>query len=165
MKTEKVRLATGGPVSFTMRYILLAAALNLMAAGNANFGGAWVLNVERSKWVEDRKPTSAAITIEHNDPEFKYDGTVSYSTESRHYKFDGAIDGKQYPVDEFYGKGHVILKRVNDRTLESVTTSTDGKYKETARSALSRDGKTLTRSITLESPQGKKRWTEVYEKK
>src|SRR5258706_10873199 len=113
-----------------------------------------------------KKRQNVDVTIDHNEPAFKYSGTVTSEGEPVHtFEFSGAIDGKPYPVNDTYGAGVLSIKRVDLYTLSSVSKSSDGKHEVNATTYLSQDGKTLTRRITEKLPAGWVSWTEVYEKK
>lgn len=145
--------------------VLLWAALGL-SAPPANLSGDWHLNVERSRWGQMPKPHSVVLHIEHKDPALHYTGEVVYANEdTRDFAFDGAFDGKPYGMSRSFGHGMIVLKRVDLWTFESVMTSDNGEYVESARTSLSQDGRTMTRRLELRSPDGTKRWTEVYEKR
>ena len=146
--------------------ILCLAAVGICAAQNANLSGSWQLNVEKSHWGSKPKPVSVSLVIEHNDPALKYHGTVNEGLEhTRDFSFEGAIDGKSYPMTAAAGPGQAVLKRVNASTIESEFKSSDGRSTETTRTSVSRDGKVLTRTIREKTPEGTKTWSEVYDKK
>ncbi|MCS7044111.1 MAG: hypothetical protein NZR01_15095 [Bryobacteraceae bacterium] len=132
----------------------------------ANLSGNWQLNVARSKWGNVNKPVSVLLTIEHQEPKLSYHGSVMYANEDqREFGFSGAIDGKPYPMSRSFGEGEITLVRVNERTIDSTFRTYDGNYIETARTILSRDGRTLERQLRLVSPEGTKKWTEIYERR
>jgi hypothetical protein len=131
-----------------------------------SLSGTWVLDVEKSRWNQARKPISLVLTVEHNEPELKYSGRILYvDEESRPFSFQGAVDGKEYRMNRSFGPGNVVLERENARTFRSTYRSDCGRYTESARTSLSSDGKWLTREIRLETPAGRYNWTEVYERK
>ncbi|MGQ9917507.1 MAG: hypothetical protein ACUVS7_08830 [Bryobacteraceae bacterium] len=151
------------PASVLSAAFLLGA---LCAAQPANLSGNWQLNVDRSKWGTVNKPVSVVLTIEHQEPKLSYHGSVLYANEDqRDFGFSGAIDGKPYPMSRSFGNGEIVLVRVNDRTIESTFRTADGNYVETARTTVSRDGLTLERRLKLVSPEGTKKWTEIYERR
>src|SRR3954447_25991008 len=150
------------------RIIVSLLVVHVLLGGDAgaNFTGQWHLNVQQSKWGKMKKPQNVDVTIEQNEPTFKYSGTVTSEGESVHtFEFSGAIDGKMYPVNDTYGPGMLSIKRVNRSTLSSVSKSSDGKHEVNATTYLSEDAKTLTRRITEKLPGGWVSWTEVYDKK
>lgn len=149
----------------------LASALGLLTvclcAGQApSLSGTWHVNVAKSKWGTVSKPVSVVLEIEHKDKDIHYHGAVTYANEdTREFGFTGAFDGKPYRMSRSYGEGSITMRRVDSFTFESTFRSDDGQYTEDARTTLSGDLKTLTRRLTLRSPEGTKSWTEVYEKK
>ena len=151
--------------------IAMLAAISCSAAlfaadQPANMGGTWKLNVEKSNWGKRDKPSHGDIHIEQRDPTFKYKGSVlnADGTDVRKFEFDGAIDGKSYPVSGPDGAGAVTVKRVNANTIQSHYTSSDGKVFEDATTSISKNGKELTRHVRRKGPQGETTWTEVYDK-
>ena len=98
-------------VWFVPAILLMGLGLSLDQAGNLT--GTWQLNVEKSHWGEMRRPTSVVIVIDHNEPTLHYSGSIVYANEdTRDFAFDGAIDGKAYPMTRSFGKGKAVLRRV-----------------------------------------------------
>jgi hypothetical protein len=148
---------------------LFAFAAVCLNAEVANMSGAWALNVKRSTWGDKPSPTRVDLTIQHNEPSFKYSGTAQPPDEraASTFEFSGAIDEKEYTVTE-NGKAarKVRYKRTGDNTIEGVFMGTDGTSAEMTRTTLARDGKTLVRNVRIKLPDGRvSTWTEVYEKK
>lgn len=155
-----------------MRFPFLASAacLTLLwsacAAQTASFTGNWSLNVDKSKWGSANKPLSVLVVIDHQEPSLHYHGSVTYANEDeRPFAFAGSVDGKPYPMTRSFGEGTITLSRIDAWTVESVFRTNDGAFTESARTSLSRDGRTLTRQLRVTSPEGPKKWTEVYEKR
>lgn len=151
--------------------VILAAAWQLTAAQTPGLSGTWQLNVAKSSWGKHPKPASAVLTIEHHEPELKYSGTVIFPTgvtggeHARTFAFDGAIDGKEYPVTGTLGTGKMEFHRVNADVVTSRFISSDGSLTETARTTLSPDGRMLVRDIHAKGPNGEETWTEVYDRR
>jgi hypothetical protein len=144
----------------------LSAALGVCAGQPANLSGNWHLNIEKSRWGNKAKPQSVTLFIEHQEPALRYSGTVTHVNEdTRDFTFDGAIDGKPYPMVGSRGAGTVVLHRVDASTYESIFRTADNTCIETARTSLSRDGRLMTRQIRLRTPEGTLAWTEVYERR
>jgi hypothetical protein len=148
---------------------LVALACTCLYADVANMSGTWALNVKRSTWGDKPSPVRVDITIEHNEPAFKYSGSSQAPDEraASTFEFNGAVDDKEYPVSE-NGKAtrKARFKRTADNAVEAVYFDPDGKQAETARMSLSRDGKTLVRQVRVKLPDGRlSTWSEVYEKK
>jgi hypothetical protein len=130
------------------------------------FSGNWRLNVEKSRWGQATKPISVVIVIDHREPAIQYYGAVLYVNEdTRAFGFAGAFDGKPYKMSRSFGDGMITLRRVDELTFESTFRTDDSLYTETARTSISRDGKTLTRKLTVRAPDGSKSWVEVYDKR
>jgi hypothetical protein len=145
---------------------LLVLMPGVCAGQSRDLSGSWHLNVEKSRWGSVSKPHSVVVVIAHHEPEIQYHGTVTYANEdTREFGFAGAFDGKAYRMVRSFGAGTITLHRVDESTFESSFRTDDGLTSETARTTLSRDGKTLTRKLTMRSPTDSKSWTEVYEKR
>ena len=143
----------------------LPIALGLCAQQPGNLTGNWYLNVDKSEWGSAKKLQDVVLHIEHKEPALRYSGSVTYLNEdTRGFTFDGAIDGKAYPMTRSYGSGTVVLRRIDALTFESVFRTNDNAYVENVRSTLSRGGRDLTRRVRLETPQGSTSWTEIYER-
>ncbi|HWR51535.1 MAG TPA: hypothetical protein VN428_10535 [Bryobacteraceae bacterium] len=141
--------------------LLFAAAVGLAVAAPINLTGTWKLNVNDSSWGKKERPTSVILTIDHHEPKLRISGTVAEANDSgNHFAFDGAIDGKSYESNA----GQTFYKRIDDRTVESSFRSKDGRYTEKATTKISRDGRRLTREIEVTRPDGRLKWTEVYDK-
>ncbi len=131
-----------------------------------NLSGTWNLNVEKSTWGAATKPVSVIIVISHNEPNLEYHGTVIYANEdAREFSYSGAINDKSYAMSRSFGDGSLTMHRVDPWTIDSVFRTEDGANIETARTTVSRDGKTLTRRLRLQSPDGAKTWTEIYDRR
>jgi hypothetical protein len=145
---------------------LLALTLGVCGADGQTFNGNWHLNLEKSRWASGAKPGNVVIVIDYLEPLIQYRGAVIYSSEDmRVFAFAGALDGKPYRASRSYGEGTVALHRVDPLTIDSIFRTDNGLYTETARTALARDGKTLTRRLTVESPDGRQSWVEVYDRR
>jgi len=124
--------------------VLFFLPLGLTAADAINLTGRWLLNLQRSRYGNLRKPLAIVIQIDHNEPALSYAGSITSADEdTREFGYVGAIDGKQYPVGRSYGDGKIVFRRHDRYTLISVFKSDDGKYAETARTSVSADGKLL----------------------
>lgn len=145
-------------------FALLGA--NLVAAADvANMSGTWKLNLEKSKF-EKSAPLSVLLKIEHNEPSFKYSGTVQrdQTAQPDTFEYSGAIDEKIHPVTENGKSGRTIkFARKSANTIQSW--SSDATMEEHAETTISADGKTLTRNMHVKQSNGLKRqWVEVYDK-
>ncbi len=152
--------------SFRWAAALLVFAWSVCAGQTQNFSGNWHLNVEKSRWGSATKPVAVVVVIDHHGDEIQYHGSVTYANEeTRAFGFGGMFDGKPYRMSRSYGDGEITLRRVNLSTFDSVFHSDDKQYMEMARTSVSRDGKLLTRKLTVRSPEGSKSWTEIYDKR
>jgi hypothetical protein len=146
----------------------LLFAIEIATAQVADMSGTWHLNVQKSSWGKHPKPTSGTVVIEHHEPAFKYPGNVDVdngtetSVGKRNFAFDGAIDGKEYPVSGSAAGAEMTLRRVNPNTIVSELKATDGTVIETAKTTISADGKQLTRELKATAPGKELSWTEVY---
>jgi hypothetical protein len=149
--------------------LLLSGATLLLAADVSNMSGTWSLNTKRSRWADKMTPpNTVTLLIVHNDPAFKYSGTVNQSGEDtpKKFEFDGAIDGKEYAVKEDNTERRIAWKRRDERIIESTSTLPDNGGKERTTITMSRDGRALERRLEVTSSSGRKvEWVEVYEKK
>jgi hypothetical protein len=131
----------------------------------AQFSGTWSLNVERSTWGSVTRPASVVVSIDHREPALAYSGVVTYSNEDvRPFQFEGAIDGKQYPVTRSCGAGHIVIWRTSPRSVSSMFRSEDGRCVESAETSITRSGTRIIRRLHSTAPSGVRSWTEVYDR-
>lgn len=149
--------------------LLLFAAPRLIGKTDPledNLAGTWVMDVQKSIWGEMQKPESVVLEIVRRGAEIRYSGLVTYQNQdTRSFTFDGAMDGREYPVMRSYGPGKLVMTRKGIATVESVYTSDSGVYVETVRTVLSADGKHMTRYMNLKYPPGIRTWVEVYNRR
>lgn len=150
-----------------MRYLITFLIMSGLALADiANMSGTWALDVDRSRFGDNPHPSNVTLTIQHNDPKLKYEGVVNHPNEGHiiDFRFDGAIDGREYTIKEDRGERRVTFRRVNDNVVESTSTWSDGELK--SRLTVSGDGRTIERRMEFRDRTGKKReWVEIYEKK
>lgn len=148
--------------------LLLAAILlpGLSPAQVADMSGTWILNKQRSSWKSSVRPFDVILRIEHREPSLKYDGTITYADEeTREFAYDGAIDGQPRAADRPAGSGTVTHRRVGPREYRTEFRTAGGQFVQILNTVISRDGKSLTRKVRIETPEGVRRWTEVYDRK
>ncbi len=143
--------------------ILLVFGVTLWAADSVV--GTWNLNVAKSKYSPGPPPKSATITYEETADGIKRTGeSIDAEGNKTSFEYTAKYDGKDYPVtgsDRFDG---ISLKRINDRTAEA-TLKKGGKMVSHARRVVSKDGKTMTLTLTGTDPKGQKmKNVAVYEK-
>jgi hypothetical protein len=152
-------------------FFALSFAIAVATAQVPDLSGTWLLNVQKSTWGKHPKPTSGTVVIEHHEPEFKYSGSVDVengaetSDGQRNFFFNGAIDGKEYPVTGSTGAVKMTFRRVSPTTIVSELKASDGAVLETAKTTISADGKRLTRELKARRPDGEVSWTEVYDRR
>ena len=150
--------------------LVFSLALAATAAQVADMSGTWQLNVQKSSWGKHPTPTSGTVTIVHHEPSFQYSGkvTVDTGTEtspgSNTFTFQGAVDGKQYPVSGSAPGAKMSIRRIDERTIASELRAQNGGVVETAKTTISADGKRLTRDVKAAGPNGEVSWTEVYDR-
>jgi len=151
---------------FRAAIFLAACFVGVCSAQVADLSGTWRLNIQKSRWGNVQRPFSILVTVEHKEPVLKYSGTMVYSggEDTRTFAFSGAIDGREYPITRSFGKGKIVIQRINNWTIEAKFRSDDGQRSEVVRTSLSRDGKVMRRSIRRNGPEGELSWTEVYER-
>lgn len=151
-----------------MRPLLIFAFLSssLIAFAADPLIGTWSLNPAKSKYQAGSPPKSMVITYEAKGKGIKYtssgtdaEGKPIASTYTADY------DGKESTVAGSKDWAPVVLKRVDQRTLEAKYIKF-GKPRAVATSVVSRDGKTLTITTVVQNPKGYS-FTNVgiYEKK
>lgn len=155
------------------RQVSTALAFAVLVAGAqvVDLSGTWQLDVQKSSWGKHPKPTSGTVTIQHQEPRFEYSGSAEFdngtetSDGKKTFAFNGAIDGKPYPVSGSAGPASMTIRRVNATTTISELKSADGATVETAKMTVSTDGKQLTREVKASGPGGVISWTEVYNRR
>lgn len=103
------------------------------ATGSA-FSGSWVIEK-----AQDISENGLVFTFTQSGDSLKMsDGTGA--------SFDAKLDGKEYPYQGSAQNDHVVLKRINKRTIEE-TDKGGGKVLSTARMTVSADDHTMTMVI------------------
>jgi hypothetical protein len=118
--------------------------------------GTWKVNLAKSTYSPDPKPTVAAtVKVEPSAGGIKttIDG-VNPQGQPMHTESVAMFDGKDSPVKGAQAPNTTTaLKRINGRTFEAVG-KINGKPMVTTRVAISADGKTMTATQTGMNPQG-----------
>ena len=142
-----------------MRYAKLVFALFGLAAtlvAADPIAGTWKLNPAKSKFSPGPTPASATITYEETADGIKRTGeNVLPDGTKTSFEYTAKYDGKDYPATGSETYDAVTLKRVNDHTVQ-ITLKKSGKVLTTARRVLSKDGKTMTLTITGVNAKGQK---------
>ena len=138
--------------------LALSFAMVALKAQVPDLSGTWQLNVAKSSWGKHTKPASGTVVIEHHEPHLKYSGSVDVQNGSETadgrstFSFDGAIDGKEYPVTGIVGAGKMTIRRVSPTTIVSELKSSNGTVLERAKTIISADGKRLVRELKATTP-------------
>lgn len=103
------------------------------APGNA-FSGSWVMEK-----AQDVSENGLVFTFTQSGDSLKMSNQTGES-------YDAKLDGKEYPCQGSAENDHVVLKRINERTIEE-TDKGGGKVLSTARMTVSADDRTLTMVI------------------
>ncbi len=137
--------------------LFIVAALTGMAAFAAdNSLGTWKLNMDKSKFDPAPGPVkSLTSTREASDGGVKVtttgeraDGTPINATYTAKY------DGKEYPVTGAPWD-MMALKQPNANTVTGTMRKSDGKYRGTGRTVISKDGKIMTTTTKGSDAEGK----------
>jgi hypothetical protein len=133
---------------------LFALAITLSAADSTI--GAWKLNVAKSKYSPGPPPQSGTVTYEETADGIRRSGeTIAADGSKTSFEYTAKYDGKEYPVKGSDLFDTIVLKRVNDRTVEA-TLKKSGKDVSHARRVVSKEGKTMTISTTGKNAKGQK---------
>jgi hypothetical protein len=141
--------------------VVLGVALVLAAAGTLHAQadphvGTWVLNLEKSKYAPGTAPKSARSVYSAAGKGLKVATTnVTAAGPTVNMEFTAEPDGKDYPVKGQPDYDTTSMKRVDSHTIE-FTRKKGGTVVQTARSAVAKDGKTRTVTVTGVNAQGQK---------
>lgn len=150
---------------FWAAVITLAMGLAGAAQAKPNFSGDWKLNVDKSEFGPMPPPTSMSVKIDHTDPDLKVATQQSGAQGDMNYEVKYTTDGKEStntigPMEAkstaTWDSDDLIVNTKLDANGMQITIK--GKW------SLSADGKTLTQSSHLTSPQGEIDLKQVFEK-
>jgi hypothetical protein len=148
---------------------LLSATSAAVAASPADpVIGTWELNVSKSKFSAALGPAPKSSTRTYS---LSTDGmmsltinTVSADGKENTVSMSYKLDGQDYPVKGAPAFDSISVKRMNSHTVE-FSTKKAGKQATMGRRTVSKDGKTLTHTVTGTDKTGAKfQQTEVYDK-
>jgi hypothetical protein len=146
--------------------LFVAVVVTIVSAFAAdNSVGTWKLNMEKSQFTPSPPVKSLIVTREASDNGIKVtttgeraDGTPVNGSYTAKY------DGKEYPVT---GAPYdtIAIKQTDANAFTATQKHSGTKYKTTVRSVISKDGKTMTNSVSGTNADGIPiRYTMVYEK-
>jgi hypothetical protein len=148
------------------RLVIGAALVAMVAFGADNSLGTWKLNMDKSKF----DPGPAIIKSLTTTREASDGGVKATSTGERadgtpiNAGYTAKYDGKDCPVTGAPWDT-IAIKQVNANTLTAATKKTDGKYRATSRTVVSKDGKTMTTTVKGTDEEGKPfNSTMIYDK-
>jgi hypothetical protein len=141
--------------------IALAAGMS----AKPNFSGDWKLNPQKSDYGPMPAPDSATLKVDHKDPSLKVAATQSGP--QGEMSFDSTYDTEGKETTNSFGPMEMKttakwdgddLAMSSKMDFNGTEISVKGKW------SLSADGKTLTQSSHVTSPQGEFDMKAVYEK-
>ncbi|MDQ2901854.1 MAG: hypothetical protein M3Y07_18955 [Acidobacteriota bacterium] len=138
------------------KLFIVAALTGLVAFGADNSLGTWKLNMEKSKFDPAPGPVkSLTSTREASDGGVKVTTTGEQANGTPiNASYAAKYDGKEFPVTGAPWDT-MTLKRVNANTSTATTKKSDGKYRGTSRTVISKDGKTMTTTSKGTGEDGK----------
>jgi hypothetical protein len=140
------------------RVIVWMVAATLVAASalaKDYISGDWTLNVAKSKYGTGTPPKSQTTKLESTGTGLhEIVNRVNADGTTTHWDLTAKYDGKEYEVTGDPSRDTVILKKVDDRTLD-VTNKKAGKVTTHMRIVVSPDGKTRTNTVTGSDTNGK----------
>ena len=142
-------------ITFTLAIFTLAMATVAMAGGP--FVGTWKTNIVKSKFIPGPPPAAGkgetvTITAQDNGIILVADGWYA-DGKHFHVTFAAKFDGKDYPYTGTSNADTIALKRIDAYTFDSVSKK-GGKELGRNRTVISKDGKTMTRTIKGKNAEG-----------
>ena len=143
-----------------MRNILVKLFTVLVITAMGAFGadeslGTWKLNMGKSKFNPTAPVKSLTTTREAAEGGVKLTTTGEQADGTKiNSSYTAKYDGNAYPVTGAPWDT-ISIKQVDSNTLTTVTKKTDGKYKSTGRTVISKDGKTMTTTSKGINAEGK----------
>ena len=140
-------------IARNLMLVATATVITLMAADP--IVGTWKLNLAKSKYNPGPAPKSSTFTYTlDGDWMVSKNETVSAEGKSMSATNRFKLDGKEYPYQTPTGdSGTIVMKTIDANTRESNIKA--GKQATTVRTAISKDGKTFTRTSKGTDGQGR----------
>ena len=152
MEKSKVLRIGGGVLVFAM----LVTAWASIGAQSDPHTGTWTLDVAKSKYSPGPAPKNQTTVYTVTAQSVKMSSTqVTGAGGNMTTEFSASFDGKDVAVKGNPDYDATAAKRVNANTIE-FTRKKAGKVVQTARSVVSKDGKTRTVTVTGVNAQGQK---------
>lgn len=134
----------------------IAATAGLWAQTSDSGLGTWTLNVAKSTYDPGPAPKSQIVRIEVWGDGLKLTAdAVDAAGQPAHSEYAAKFDGKDYPWKGNVNADTVALRRIDDRTIETVWKK-GGNVTITLRAIVSSDGKTRTSTQTGVDAQGRR---------
>jgi hypothetical protein len=132
--------------------LVIAAASNMAVAGDKpDFSGNWKLDTDKSTFGPLPPPSSMTAKVKHTDPDLVIETVSDGQTSTSKYSTDGKETTNTMMGNE------VKSKAAWDGNVLVVNSNMDmggAQLKMVAKYTLSDDGKTLTQTLSIDSPQG-----------
>ena len=144
-----------------MKKLLLAAALACFAAGQPNLTGTWKLDPKRSDFGRLPAPQSMTSHVDHKEPNIQVRSQVVTADGEYASTYSWVTDGREN-VNAV--RGAEIKSNVVWRGPTLVVEARTANARFTDEWTVSADGKTLTISRTIPTPQGPASQRYVYDK-
>ena len=143
--------------------LVFGLAATMLAADPA--AGTWKLNVAKSKFSPGPPPKSGTVTYQEAAGGIKRTGeTINADGTKTSFEYSAKFDGADYPIKGSNQYDALSLKRIDDLTAEA-TLKKAGKVVATGKRVVSKDGKTMTVTISGTDAKGEKSTnTSFYEK-
>jgi hypothetical protein len=149
-------------------WLILAVAASSFAADENSSNSAvgnWILNPTKSHFQNMPAPKLERLRILKDDQK-AFSWTMSgFDVDGKafHELYDGPIDGSFHSIVGAANDANVAYTRSNSG-ISWVIKDKSGAIVETGSAKVSPDGRTLTRTGTLKTPQGEANFTSVYDR-
>ncbi len=144
---------------------MLLLAMAALAQAKPNFTGDWKLNSEKSDFGPMPPPDSMSLKIDHEDPNLKVATTQSGAQGEMSYEAKYTTDGKESTNTIGPMEAKSIANWEGDNLLINTKLAGNGMDLELkSKWTLSEDGKHLTNTVHIVSPQGEFDLSYVFDK-
>ncbi len=148
-------------ISLIFLALLMPVALVSQMASKNIAAGTWKLNTAKSKFDPGPGPASATVII-GEDNKIQYSEEVA-DGKSRNWSVMPTADGTPAPIVGMDENSTLVEKRMDERHVEH--TWKIGSGTEIGKSVISKNGKTMTYTLTGTNPEGKPvHNVEIFEK-